>query len=1558
MISIKILTFIFVIILLCVIYFFYYRKEHFSSQTCKEFANVNIVFHKLDFEPKINGKKLYNYTNEDFLDKFIVNNMNSIFRPAKIRFNNIKLIEENMSKNLRIHYDNFKINYRSYGRRQNPQNQDIKSIGDGTDYSALLASIRKHKLENYPLPIRKTMSSIAETQILSNIQNQNQNNNNGLSNSESNNVNTQTTAVGVNNEQALSFLSNVSNFRRGGNNGSLSNSSNSNNSINSQAEQNSILDRIRNDDQTSFLLNINELNDRIYDRIPIIQRFLIDKDCGDAYNSLSAINGYTLEMLIEEGQSLYSDNPSEATRTTRFNNFFDRLDIPTQPDSLRVNLKNAIIDFDSSVVYEPPIIDDAVVIYTEANYQGEQIVFRPGEYTTAQIRNFCSRGYRRQLDEDLTREWIINVGSSSTNPKIIPSMSPYLQNPYNSTEFFISAGLEIDTEPQNEPQNPNWTDIFTLDIDGYNVSVTRSEQKQGWSIYFHQLTRDILDTYNRNNPPLSFLYNRPHNHHRIEENLSNKADEYFRNLGLNDYFCAYGYTIITPTRTGTYTFYLRSDDGSNLYIANLSNGTSRKVIDNSGLHAIRERTATYNMEQGTSYLLLVDFFEYGGYASVNLDYSGAGFSRKPVDEGYHYATGWGQQLQLKVNYIDGDIPPANCIIVPDEHILEIYSQDNLEGEAIILPNGRYFVSHINISRPRSYKLRIMTDAERALYNNSSLFLNDNGVDHNSNMPNASDYPPINQIYASEIVYPTLPVNEVSFENLRSSENYYLANYGMRCRDGDIVPKDECHSAVMEIAGVNDKELSNNTLNYNNTASMTEDNIRVNDNTTRSVYTCTGSRWGFSPQGCSVKYDRPQWNSNFRENENNNECVNDDKFRRVCKRNGGQLGDSSGLLLGLDNEVNEILVNGPDKICSEMLDKFVDTDMYIIKESLNKNMSSQNVNVLLNLFVNCLDYSEYDDKNLHIYLVPFLPNNQKYYVVKGQGNKPLLLLSLYNTTNYSKYIETYDTTSVCKTFLSDYLVDKNQLIKFENEYDKLINGDKEKINELKALYEEKLENIENIRSQYPNMDEIIKKYNCVQRQLIQIYSKDYNKSTEVIKLKRLKHKNNYKSLVEDKIKELKQKDQVKIDKLTKESIEYKKIIDEGKNRVKELIDESEVLKDQLVLLYSGKVDKKLKDRYNNSINILKSKTSKLDYLVKKLGPPVMLSKIFCLINGLPNASKDNNNFDIINPIENNGIVLSKTIKDLMFENINKNKYLEYENKPNHNFVDYEQFMNVKCDLLELEMPKRAGFSKSQYNNDVSKIDVNSNNSFNNNEPIFKKDENNVLSYAGFVSKKNNNSLEFNYNTKSELLENQQLYSDTNINKANCLLGTNYFYNVTPKLELPDKIMILREIVENKNEYTYLQKDDIQYLERLLLFLEREFFGKQYKKAESQDLSNNKLDENYFRDKIFTKEEALNMLENVIIEAYKRKGTFNLNSKLSNVYSQNYYSEEEYYKNDEERNKLSPTRRVYNPPKEAIPCPLKPQEVHIKKDNRTLDDYMMKPLDCVDKHYMDSFKNSFI
>ncbi|MEM9319017.1 MAG: PA14 domain-containing protein [Pseudomonadota bacterium] len=77
---------------------------------------------------------------------------------------------------------------------------------------------------------------------------------------------------------------------------------------------------------------------------------------------------------------------------------------------------------------------------------------------------------------------------------------------------------------------------------------------------------------------------------------------------------------IEVAETGSYTFYLTSDDGSALYI----NG--EEVIGNDGLHGMRLQTATVDLDAGPADIE-VRYFENGGVAGLDLDWSGPGLAR-------------------------------------------------------------------------------------------------------------------------------------------------------------------------------------------------------------------------------------------------------------------------------------------------------------------------------------------------------------------------------------------------------------------------------------------------------------------------------------------------------------------------------------------------------------------------------------------------------------------------------------------------------------------------------------------------------------------------------------------------------------------------------------------------------------------------------------------------------------------------------------------------------------------------------------------------------------------
>jgi hypothetical protein len=75
-------------------------------------------------------------------------------------------------------------------------------------------------------------------------------------------------------------------------------------------------------------------------------------------------------------------------------------------------------------------------------------------------------------------------------------------------------------------------------------------------------------------------------------------------------------------RAGNYSFFLNSDDGSKLYI------DDELVIDNDGDHSLLELSGARQLSTGPHELRL-EFFEAGGEAILELDYSGPDIERQP-----------------------------------------------------------------------------------------------------------------------------------------------------------------------------------------------------------------------------------------------------------------------------------------------------------------------------------------------------------------------------------------------------------------------------------------------------------------------------------------------------------------------------------------------------------------------------------------------------------------------------------------------------------------------------------------------------------------------------------------------------------------------------------------------------------------------------------------------------------------------------------------------------------------------------------------------------------------
>ena len=78
------------------------------------------------------------------------------------------------------------------------------------------------------------------------------------------------------------------------------------------------------------------------------------------------------------------------------------------------------------------------------------------------------------------------------------------------------------------------------------------------------------------------------------------------------YICIY---IYIDWHTGAYTFQLKSDDGSKLYVDN------KMAIDNDGLHGMKSKDAQKTLVAGERTLTIV-FFEKGGGAGCLFQFKG------------------------------------------------------------------------------------------------------------------------------------------------------------------------------------------------------------------------------------------------------------------------------------------------------------------------------------------------------------------------------------------------------------------------------------------------------------------------------------------------------------------------------------------------------------------------------------------------------------------------------------------------------------------------------------------------------------------------------------------------------------------------------------------------------------------------------------------------------------------------------------------------------------------------------------------------------------------------
>lgn len=117
-----------------------------------------------------------------------------------------------------------------------------------------------------------------------------------------------------------------------------------------------------------------------------------------------------------------------------------------------------------------------------------------------------------------------------------------------------------------------------------------------------------------------------------------------------DYAFIYEGFIYIETE-GSYTFFLKSDDGSHLYVDN------QLVVNNDGPHGCSEKSGAITLTPGT-YPIKVDFFQAGGGACLEVRWSASHISKQLIPD---------QVLREAFDFLDGPPAPTNLQVTAISH---------------------------------------------------------------------------------------------------------------------------------------------------------------------------------------------------------------------------------------------------------------------------------------------------------------------------------------------------------------------------------------------------------------------------------------------------------------------------------------------------------------------------------------------------------------------------------------------------------------------------------------------------------------------------------------------------------------------------------------------------------------------------------------------------------------------------------------------------------------------------------------------------------------------------
>ena len=98
-----------ILLIICILILSFKKNELFANKNCNKYKNINVICHSLDYEFVKDGIKYPNYITTEYINTYLINFMNDVYKPLNVYFNLLEHHKEQPRENLESHYD-FKKN--------------------------------------------------------------------------------------------------------------------------------------------------------------------------------------------------------------------------------------------------------------------------------------------------------------------------------------------------------------------------------------------------------------------------------------------------------------------------------------------------------------------------------------------------------------------------------------------------------------------------------------------------------------------------------------------------------------------------------------------------------------------------------------------------------------------------------------------------------------------------------------------------------------------------------------------------------------------------------------------------------------------------------------------------------------------------------------------------------------------------------------------------------------------------------------------------------------------------------------------------------------------------------------------------------------------------------------------------------------------------------------------------------------------------------------------------------------------------------------------------------